>query len=109
MNVDDVNRVVIGGVLDREPQFGYTAGKRALATFTLAFSSGLGKGRVSARKKSLIDIVFLGADEAKWSSLLKKGKQVVVEGRLQQRSWVTREGIFKSKTEILADRVSGSR
>ncbi len=105
MNVEDINRVVLGGVLVRDSNFGYTAGKTAVATFTLAFHSSPDKGGLSKKRRSLIDIIFFGAKEAKWSQLLKKDKQVVVEGRLQQRSWVTREGIHKSKTEIVADLV----
>ena len=105
MNVEYINRVVLGGVLVRDSNFGYTAGKTAVATFALAFYSSPDKGGFSKQKRSLIDIIFFGAKEAKWSQLLKENKQVVVEGRLQQRSWVTREGIHKSKTEIVADLV----
>ena len=105
MNVEDINRVVLGGVLVRDSNFGYTAGKTAVATFTLAFYSSPDKGGFSKKKRSFIDIIFFGAEEAKWSQVLKKDKRIVVEGRLQQRSWVTREGIHKSKTEILADRI----
>ena len=105
MNVEYINRVVLGGVLVRDSNFCYTAGKTAVATFTLAFYSSPDKGGFSKQKRSLIDIIFFGAKEAKWSQLLKENKQVVVEGRLQQRSWVTREGIHKSKTEIVADLV----
>ena len=105
MNVEYINRVVLGGVLVRDSNFGYTAGKTAVATFTLAFYSSPDKGGFSKQKRSLIDVIFFGAKEAKWSQLLKENKQVVVEGRLQQRSWVTREGIHKSKTEIVADLV----
>ena len=105
MNVEYINRVVLGGVLVRDSNFGYTAGKTAVATFTLAFYSSPDKGGFSKQKRSLIDIIFFGAKEAKWSQLLKENKQVVVEGRLQQRCWVTREGIHKSKTEIVADLV----
>ena len=105
MNVEDINRVVLGGVLARDSNFGYTAGKTAVATFTLAFYSSPGKDGSSKKKRSLIDIIFFGAEEAKWSQLLRKDRQVVVEGRLQQRSWMTREGIHKSKTEIVADRI----
>ncbi len=103
MNVKDINRVVLGGVLVRDSDFGFTAGKTAVATFTLAFCSNPDKGGFPRKKRSRIDIIFFGAEEAKWSQLLKKDKQLVIEGRLQQRSWVTREGIRKSKTEIVAD------
>lgn len=105
MIVDDINSVVLGGVLVRDSHFGYTAGKTAVATFALSFSSGVNKDNYPKKRRGLIDVIFLGAEEVKWSQLLKKDKQVVVEGRLQQRSWVTREGIQRSKTEILADRV----
>ena len=105
LNVEDINKVVLGGVLLRDSNFGYTAGKTTVATFTLAFYSSPDKGLFPKKKRSLIDIIFFGAEEAKWSQLLKKDKRIVVEGRLQQRNWITREGVHKSKTEIVADRI----
>lgn len=53
-------------------------------------------------------IVFFGAKAPGWSQLLKKGKEVVVESRLHQCSWVIPEGIHKSKAEIMANLVESS-
>jgi len=108
LNVKDINRIVLGGVLVRDSHFGYTARRTAVATFTLTFSSSPDKGGFSKKKKSHIDVIFFGAEGSKWSQLLKRGKEVLIEGRLQQRSWVTPEGIHKNKTEIIADRVESS-
>jgi len=103
--VEDINRVILTGTLVGDSVFAYTAGGTAVATFTLAFSSDSDKQGNTKRKKGLIDIIFFGAEACRWPEALKKGKQIVVEGRLQQRSWRTPEGIHKSKTEIIANRI----
>ena len=93
------------GELVKDSTFGYTARGNAFATFTLAFPSVPEKDVLSKREKGRINIIFFGAEAPKWSPLLKVGKQVVVEGKLQQRSWKTPEGIYKSRTEIIANQV----
>lgn len=103
--MEDINRVVIVGELVGNSTFGQAAGGTAVATFTLAFPSGPDERRNVKRKKGTIDIIFFGAEAHRWAQLLKKGAQVVVEGRLQQRSWKTLEGIHRSKTEIIANQV----
>ena len=103
--MEDINRVVIAGELVGDSTFSCAAGGAEITTFTLAFSSDTGKQKNVKRKKGFIGILFLGIEARRWAALLKKGTQVVVEGRLQQRSWITLEGIKKSKTEIIAQKI----
>ena len=103
--MEGINRVVLTGKLDKDSTFGYTAGGDAVATFTLTFSPDPRKQRDAKKKEGLIDIIFFGAEAHSWAEVLKKGTQVVIKGRLQQRSWRTSEGVYKSKTEIIANQV----
>lgn len=103
--MEDINRVVLTGKLVDDSAFAYTARGTAVATFTLAFSSDSDEQRNAKKKKGVIDIIFFGAEALRWAEALKKDTPVVVEGRLQQRGWRTLEGIHKSKTEIIANRV----
>ena len=103
--MEGINRVVIAGELAGDSTFGHAAGGAAVTTFTLAFPSDPVTQRSTRRKKGFIDIIFFGAEAAEWAGLLKKGTQVVIEGRLQQRSWRTLEGINRSKTEIIAQKI----
>ena len=103
--MENINRVVLTGKLVRDSAFGYTAGGAALATFTLAFFSDPNTQRNVKEKKGLIDVIFFGAEARMWAEALKKGTQVIVKGRLQQRSWRTSEGTHKNKTEIIANQL----
>jgi len=104
--VEEINRVVLTGKIVGDSAFSYTARGTAIAIFTLAFSSDPDKQQKNEkRKRGFIDIIYFGAEECRWAETLKKGKRIIVEGRLQQRNWRTPEGIQKSKTEIIANRI----
>ena len=105
LDVEDINRVVLKGKLVGDSAFGYTAGGTAIATFTLAFFSDPNRQRNVKEKKGLIDVIFFGAEARIWAEVLKKGTQVIIKGKLQQRNWRTSEGIHRSKTEIIANQV----
>ena len=105
LGVEDINRVVLTGKLVRDSAFGYTAGGTPIASFTLAFSSDPNKQRNVKEEKGLVDVIFFGAESCMWAETLKEGTQVIIKGRLKQRSWRTSEGIHKSKTEIIANQV----
>jgi single-strand DNA-binding protein len=103
--VEGINRVVITGELAGDSTFGHAAGGATVATFTLAFPCDPGKQGNESRKKGFVDIIFFGVEASRWAALLKKGRKVVIEGKLQQRNWKTLEGIKGSKTEIVAQRI----
>jgi single-strand DNA-binding protein len=43
-----------------------------------------------------------------WPLSLTKGMRVIVAGHIEQRSWETDEGQFRSKVEIVADEIGPS-
>lgn len=51
------------------------------------------------------NIVVFGRQADTVSQYLKKGSSVLVEGRIQTRSWDDKEGKKQYRTEIVADRV----
>jgi single-strand DNA-binding protein len=52
-----------------------------------------------------ITIVVWGKQAESCGEYLGKGRTVLVEGHLQQRSWETPEGQKRSKHEVVAERV----
>ena len=52
-----------------------------------------------------ITIVVWGKQAESCGEYLAKGRTVLVEGRLQQRSWETPEGQKRTKHEVVAERV----
>lgn len=106
-----LNKAIIVGNLTRDPEL------KALPTGAKVTSFSLATNRVwvdqSGQKKEMTDyhnIVVFGRQAETSAQYLTKGQQVMVEGRIQTRSWDGQDGKKNYRTEIVADRVQfGSR
>lgn len=100
-----LNKVFLAGNLTRDPEL------RALPSGANVASFGLATNRVwrdqNGEKKEATEfhnIVVFGRQADTCAQYLKKGQQVLVEGRIQTRSW-EKDGAKQYRTEIVADRV----
>ena len=100
-----LNKVFVAGNLTRDPEL------RALPSGANVTSFGVATNRVwkdqNGEKKEATEfhnIVVFGRQADTCAQYLKKGQQVLVEGRLQTRSW-EKDGQKQYRTEIVADRV----
>ena len=96
------NRVVLAGNITREPELRFTNDGVPVCNF------GLAVNRVRSRNEEVdfFDVTAwreLGETVAKNK---KKGDPILVEGRLQYRSWEDREsGQRRSKVDVVADNI----
>ena len=95
------NKVVLAGNLSREPELKFTNDGVPVADF------GLAVNRVRS-KSDAVDFF----DVTAWRELgeaianyKKKGDPVLVEGRLQYRTWEAEDGSKRSKVDVVADNV----
>ena len=95
------NKVVLAGNLSREPELKFTNDGVPVTDF------GLAVNRVRS-KSDAVDFF----DVTAWRELgeaianyKKKGEPVLVEGRLQFRSWEAQDGSKRSKVDVVADNV----
>lgn len=101
------NTITLVGNLTREPELRFTQSGLPVANFGVAVNRLVGKGDDRREEVSFFDVTA-------WDSLamnvndLPKGTRVIVQGRLQQRTWETDEGEKRSKVEIVADEVGPS-
>jgi single-strand DNA-binding protein len=58
-----------------------------------------------AEKTSFFDVVVWGGQGESCARFLSKGRQVSIDGRLEQRSYDAQDGSKRSKVEIIADNV----
>lgn len=100
-----LNKAIIAGNLTRDPEL------KALPSGANVASFGVATNRVwkdqNGEKKEATEfhnIVVFGRQADICAQYLRKGQQVLVEGRLQTRSW-ERDGAKQYRTEIVADRV----
>ncbi len=103
----DLNKVMLIGNLTRDPEGRFTTSGQAVASFTVA-TNRRWKGQDGEVKDSaeFSDIVAWGKLAEIAEKILKKGRRVYIEGRLQTRSWEGQDGIKRYKTEIVASDIN---
>lgn len=101
-----LNKVLLIGNLGKDPEFKYTPGGQAVATFSLATTEKFSdKGGQRQERTEWHNIVAWGKTAELVNQYLKKGRTVYIEGRLTTRSWDDKDGVKKYKTEIVASSV----
>lgn len=102
----NLNKVFIVGNLTRDPELRQTPTGQAVCSFGVAtnrfFTDSSGQKQKQAE---FHNIVAWGRQAEIVNQYLKKGSSVLVEGRLQTRSWQDQQGAKHWKTEIVAERV----
>lgn len=100
----NLNKVFLIGNITRDPELRSLPSGQSVVNFGLATNRvWKDKTGVQQRQAEFHNIVMFGrlADIAK--QYLKKGSMVMVEGRLQTRSWESQDGQKKNRTEIVAE------
>jgi single-strand DNA-binding protein len=95
------------GRLGRDPELRYTQENTAVATLNLATSESW-KDKQSGERKERTEwhrIVVWGRQAENCERFLSKGRLVFVEGTLQTRDWLDKEGNKRYTTEIVAKSV----
>jgi single-strand DNA-binding protein len=102
----NLNKVFLVGNLTRDPELRHTAQGTSVANFSIAVNRSY-KGNDGDFKKevSYFNIVVWGKTGENCSKYLSKGRSVLVEGRLANRSYETQDGQKRTITEIVADNV----
>ena len=107
-----VNKVILVGRLGRDPETRYTGAGQPVCNFSLATDDTY-KDRTGQRQKRTEwhKIVVWGKTAEIAQQYLKKGSQIYLEGRIQQREWTDKEGQKRTSFEIVASnfRMLGSR
>ena len=95
------NRVVLAGNLTRDPELRFTSNGIPVCQF------GIAVNRVRSTSEE-VDFV----DSTAWRELgetianyKKKGDPILVEGKLQYRTWEAQDGSKRSKVDVVADNV----
>ncbi len=102
----NVNIVVLMGNLTRDPEMKYTPQGTAVCDLSLAINYTRGKGDQKKDEVSYFDITAFGKTAENAAEYLKKGRSVIIEGRLQQERWEAQDGQKRSKVKVIAERVN---
>ena len=97
------NRVILIGNLGGDPETRYTAGGTAVCKFSMATSRKFtGKDGQKQEKTEWHRIVAWGKLAEICSQYLAKGKQVMIEGRIEYGSY-EKDGVKHYTTDIIAE------
>jgi len=102
-----LNRAIIIGNLTRDPELRALPSGMQVTTFSVA-TNRVYKDKDGNKKEQteFHNIVVFGRQAETAAQYLKKGQSVLIEGRMQTRSWDDKtSGEKKYRTEIVADRV----
>jgi single-strand DNA-binding protein len=101
-----LNKAFIIGNLTRDPEIRALPSGAKVCSFSVA-TNRVWKDKNGARQESadFHNIVVFGRQAETAAQYLRKGSGVLIEGRMQTRSWDGQDGAKKYRTEIVADRV----
>lgn len=102
-----LNKAIIIGNLTRDPEVRAIPSGMQVCSFSVA-TNRVWKDKEGNKKEQadFHNIVVFGRQAETAGQYLKKGQSVLVEGRIQTRSWDDKtSGEKKYRTEIVADRV----
>src|SRR5215208_1611770 len=95
------NRVVLAGNLTRDPELRFTQQGVPVSSFSIAVN------RVRSKSEA-VDFFNVSAWRELGETVVnykKKGDPILVEGRLQYRTWDAQDGAKRSTVDVVADRV----
>lgn len=99
-----LNRVVLVGRLTRDPDLRYTPQGTPVVTFTLAVNRTF-TNQSGQREADFINCVAWRRTAENVANFLNKGSMAGVDGRLQTRTYDSKEGQRVWVTEVLAESV----
>ena len=102
-----LNKVMLIGNLGRDPEIKVTPSGQALARFSVATTeTWKDPQNPTGERKSKTEwhnIVVWGKQAEIAEKFLRKGKQVLIEGRIQYREYTDQAGVKKTACEIRCD------
>lgn len=101
-----MNKVIILGRLGQDPQLKFLPGGSAVCNFSVATTEKWkDKEGVAQEKTEWHRIQVFGKLAELCNKYLTKGRQALIEGKLQTRSWDDKDGTKRYATEVVAQSV----
>lgn len=97
-----MNKVILMGRLTRDPEVRYTQTGKVVTQFTLAVDRPFAN-QDGQKEADFISIVLWGKTAENIGNTVKKGQRLLVEGRLQIRSYTAKDGSKRWLTEVIAN------
>ncbi|MBU1625868.1 single-stranded DNA-binding protein [bacterium] len=100
------NKVILIGRLTKDPELRYTNAGIPVTNLSIAINERVKKGDEWSEDTLFVDKITVWQRQAETAAeYLKKGRLVLIEGRLKKNQWETESGEKRSNLEIVASRV----
>lgn len=101
----NMNNVIYAGNLTADPEIKQTANGHPVCNFRVASNRKYKVGTEWKEETTFMPVDTYGKNAEACGEHLKKGSNVLVEGRIKQREWIDKNGMKRTSFEIQADRV----
>ncbi|HEO71458.1 MAG TPA: single-stranded DNA-binding protein [Candidatus Hydrogenedentes bacterium] len=107
LRMPDLNQVLLAGRLTSDPELRYTSAGTPVCKMRLAASRYYKSAEGERREDKLyVDVTAWRATAEYCGENLRKGRPIIVEGRLKMNSWEDKaSGEKRNKLEIVANRI----
>jgi len=101
----DLNKVTLIGHVVRDPEEATLSAGQKVTRFSLATNYAWQDAQTKTKRESVDyhDVVAWGKLGEIIAQYVKKGSKVYVEGRLRNRAFVGKDGLKRTKHEVVAD------
>lgn len=97
------NRVILAGNLTRDPELRYTPSGTAVCSFDLAINSFYtDKAGAKQEDAVFVPITVWKRQAELCAEYLKKGRPVLIEGRIKQERWQDKDGNKRQRLTVVA-------
>lgn len=106
LRLPSINRVMLVGRITKDPDLGYTQDGKAILKFSIAVSQKYKDAQDNWKETvSFIPIISWGPNAETTAERINKGNAVLVEGKIESRSWETSEGQKRTTIQVNAFRI----
>jgi len=100
----ELNKVMLIGRLTKDPELRYTPGGAAVAQLRMAVNHTYRSKEEKKEEVLYIDVNLFGRSAETVKQYLSKGRELFIEGRLQQNDWQDKSGQKRTTYRVVADR-----
>lgn len=101
--MSNFNRVIILGNLTKDPELKYTPNGVPICDFSLAINSFYTDAQGNKKEEATFVPVKVWRKQAELTAEhLKKGRSALIEGRLKQERWTSKDGQPRSRLIVVA-------
>ena len=99
------NRVILAGNMTRDPELSYTPSNMPVCKFGLAVNRKWTNKQTNERHEEtmFVDCTAWSRSAEVINQYCKKGKPILIEGRLSYETWTSPEGQKRSKHTVVVD------